>query len=316
MKQTLLFLTALLLLSGCAQIRLVSWDTRKVEVPGQKDKALDMATATINAAIQSREYLLLYNTVFKSGIPSGILAKLDKTDRVAVLAAERDTLEYVDFMHLFVNAFNRNLINAGYQVVDLRPVSRKYGLEPERLYASIDKLLIFTIWEAGSRSVIIDDKASVFSGFQMSLDVVEAKNNQLLASSPVFGSARGDYDKTDFDRFQLFTLSEVNADLPLIYADSSKRGVIALTDSPQGREYLLTVYNPEQQKLIMKITDERGNSMIENEISFVDEGAGGYYSYAWDGKLRDGTPIQKGNYIVYIKTLDEITVGYRSFSVD
>jgi len=73
-------------------------------------------------------------------------------------------------------------------------------LEPERLFASIDKLLIFTIWEAGSRSVIFDEKASVFSGFQMSLDVVEAKNNQFLASSPVFGSSRNDFDKNEFDR--------------------------------------------------------------------------------------------------------------------
>lgn len=316
MKQLLFLLAALLLVSGCAQTRLVSWETRKVDVPGQKNNILDLATGTVNTAIQSREYLLLYNAVYNHGIPANILAKINKNDRVAVLAAERDTLEYADFMHLFVNAMNRNLINAGYQVVDLRPVSGKFGLEPERLFASIDKLLIFTIWEAGSRSVIFDEKASVFSGFQMSLDVVEAKNNQFLASSPVFGSARNDFDKNEFDRFQLFTLSEVNASLPLIYADTSKKGVIALADSPQGRVFMLTVYNPEQLKLMMKITDISGNNIIEKEISFGDSSSGGYYSYVWDGKLIDGTDIQAGDYLLYIKSADGVTIGYRSFRVD
>ena len=123
MKQLLFLLAALLLVSGCAQTRLVSWETRKVDVPGQKNNILDLATGTVNTAIQSREYLLLYNAVYNHGIPANILAKINKNDRVAVLATERDTLEYADFMHLFVNAMNRNLINAGYQVVDLRPVS-------------------------------------------------------------------------------------------------------------------------------------------------------------------------------------------------
>jgi len=316
MKKLLFLLAAVLLLSACAQVRFVSWDLKRIEIPGDKEKALEMATGSMNNAVQSREYLLLYNAVHTTGIPANIMAKLNKNDRIAVIAAERDTLEYVDYMHLFVGALSRNLVNAGYQVVDLRPTGRRFGLEHERLLRSVDKLLVFTIWEAGSRSMIIDDKASVFSAFQINLDVVEAKTNLLLASQPVFGSTRNDFDKREFDRFQLFTLTEVNAALPLIYADDSKQGVIGLTDTTQGREFVLSVYNPMRETLHMAITDLAGNVLLEREISYTEEASSGYYAYTWDGKLADGSAIQPGVYMLYLKDSGRMSVGMKRFTVN
>lgn len=316
MKKLLFILLVALLLSGCANISLVSWSARKVEIPGQKENILNMATSTMNTAIQSREYLLLYNTVYNSSIPASILSKINKSDRIAVIMSERDTLAYADFMHLFISAVSRNLVNGGFQVVDMRPAVRKFGLEEDRLLRSVDKLLMLTIWEAGSRSVVFEGKASVFSAFQVNMDLVEAKSNLLLASQPVFGSTRSDFDKSEFDRFQLFTLTEVNADLPLIYADTRKKGVLNLLDAPGGREFVLTVNNPTRTPLNLKVTDLSGNTIYMKDITFPDEPVGNYCEYVWDGVLNDGSMIGRGDYMLYLRDSSGMFSALTRFRVE
>lgn len=316
MKKLLFFLCIALLLSGCANVSLVSWEARKVEVAGQKENILNMATGTMNNAIQSREYLLLYNTVYNNAIPASILSRIGKNDRLAVIMSERDTLEYADFMHLFVSAVSRNLVNAGYQVVDMRPASRKFGLEQERLLRSVDKLLVLTVWEAGSRSVVFEEKASVFTAYQVNMDLVEAKSNLLLASTPVFGSTRNDFDKSEFDRFQHFTLTEVNADLPLIYADNRKKGVLGLLDEQGGRQFVLTVNNPSRLPLNLKITDIYGSTLFLRDITFTEDLAGNYCQYVWDGILNDGTPISKGDYMLFLRDSSGMFSSQTRFRVE
>jgi hypothetical protein len=307
------------------------------QVPSQKQNALDMATSSMNNAVQSRDYLLLYNTIYNTGIPASILAKLSKSDRIAVIAAETDNHTYANFMHLFVSALNRNLINSGYQVVDFRTADRDFGIDEGRLRHSIDKLLVFTVWEAGSRSIYSSRKSSVFSAFQINMDVVETKNNVMLASVPVFGSDRNEFDKKDFDNFQIFTLNTVNADLPLLGGGTHNRGAINeevskereikevggkggginLQDvaSHQERDFLLKVYNPGKVPIYMEVEDINGTILLKKDLNFESPPVGVNYSIVWDGILANGLPIQDGRYSIHLKNSKGKIISTKRFTV-
>lgn len=313
MKKLLFLLVAVALLSGCSQTKFISWEARRVEHEDKESESLRLNSALMDNAIKSRDYLLLYEAISNKGIPAAVLSMINKSDRIGIISADRDSMQYVDFLHLFIHGLNRNLVNAGYRVVFLGRDWKDYLSNYEELKLTVDKLLVFSIWEAGCQNIISSNTVRLYSGFQMNLDLVDIKNDLILFSTPVFGSASKDLSNSEFEDYQLVSLRKVNADLPLLSLGDSSKSDISLEDNA-GYEFILKVYNPNREDLSVRVYDLTGNLLMVKDLQSDPDSFETYTYFTWDGKYLNGNNIQAGEYMLDISNALGSIIAKRKFT--